>query len=81
MIFSEPSTRGILLAYSSMSGTVGMFFVFALNTFMPWRTAGLVCMFIPILTVLALCFVSLTKTKQNKKLKKFLLISTKGINP
>lgn len=54
----SPSLRGVLLAYSSITGTLGMFFVFTLNTLMPWRVAGLVCMFVPILSVIALCFVS-----------------------
>lgn len=58
MIFSEPSVRGIMVAYSSMNVTLGALLVFTLNTFMSWRMVGLVCMFVPILTMIALCFVS-----------------------
>ncbi|XP_055307472.1 facilitated trehalose transporter Tret1-like, partial [Sitodiplosis mosellana] len=53
----SPSLRGVLLAYSNIAGTLGMFFVLILNTLMPWRIVGLVCMFVPIGTIVALCFV------------------------
>lgn len=36
-----------------------MMLVFVLNTLMPWRTVALVCLFLPVLTVVALCFVSI----------------------
>lgn len=47
-----------MIAYSAISGTIGMLFVFILNTLMPWRMVAMCCMFVPILTVFALCFVS-----------------------
>lgn len=56
--FSEPKYRGVMIAYSAITGTLGMLFVFVLNILMPWRTAAMVCMFVPILTIVALCFVS-----------------------
>lgn len=56
-IFSEPSLRGILIAYTSAMFSFGMLFVFTLNTLFAWRTVALICMFIPILTVIGLCFV------------------------
>lgn len=56
--FSEPSVRGVLLAYSNTSGTLGIFTVYLLNTIMSWRTAAFVCMFVPIVTLISLCFVS-----------------------
>lgn len=56
--FSEPSLRGILLAYSNTSGTLGIFIVYLLNTMMSWRMAALVCMFVPIVSLILLCFVS-----------------------
>lgn len=55
---SEPSYRGILIAYTNVSGTFGMLVVSVLNTMLPWRTVALVCLFVPILTVIALLFVS-----------------------
>ncbi|XP_055326069.1 facilitated trehalose transporter Tret1-like [Sitodiplosis mosellana] len=54
---TEPSYRGILIAYTNVFGSFGMMLVLVLNTMLPWRMVGLVCMFIPIFTVLALCFV------------------------
>lgn len=53
----EPSVRGVMIAYSALSGTFGMFIVFTLNTLLPWRTVALVCMCVPILTIIALLFV------------------------
>lgn len=43
-----------MIAYSSFTVTLGILFINTLNTFMPWRQVGLVCMFIPILTVIGL---------------------------
>lgn len=46
-----------MIAYSSFTVTLGILFINTLNTFMPWRHVGLVCMFIPILTVIGLLLV------------------------
>lgn len=62
--FSEPKFRGIMIAYTHVGWTLGLLLVSVLNTLMPWRTVALVCMFVPILTTLALCFVRL-RTQQN----------------
>lgn len=48
---------GVLLAYSSLVSIFGSFIIYTLNTLMPWRSVALVCMCLPILTVIALCFV------------------------
>lgn len=56
---SEPKNRGVMIAYTNVCGTLGMSFVYVLNTWMPWRMVGLMCMLIPIFTVFALCFVSI----------------------
>lgn len=54
----EPAFRGILIAYTHAGWTLGMLVVSILNTLLPWRTVALICMFVPVLTTLALCFVS-----------------------
>lgn len=61
LFHSEPSARGILIAYTNVWGTLGNLFVFVLNTLIPWRMVALVCMFVPIITVVALCFVSISQ--------------------
>lgn len=50
--------RGVMIAYSSFTVTLGILFINTLNTFMPWRHVGLVCMCIPIMTVIGLLLVS-----------------------
>lgn len=54
----EPSTRGVLVSLSFISGTVGTFLAFFLNTLMPWRNLALICLTWPFLTAIAICFVS-----------------------
>lgn len=48
-----------MLGYSSLSVTVGTFFIFTLNTLMAWRHVALVCAVLPICATIALCFVIL----------------------
>lgn len=55
---SEPSTRGILVSYTNLGTSLGGSVVFFLNTLTEWRTVGLICMSVPVITVLALYFVS-----------------------
>lgn len=55
--FSEPSIRGILTACASISATLGLLVVHVLNTQMGWRTVGLACLSVPLITMLAVCFV------------------------
>lgn len=54
---SESSTRGVLVAYSNISGAVGAFLVYTLNLFLPWRTISLIGLTIPAISAIALCFV------------------------
>ncbi|XP_055308983.1 facilitated trehalose transporter Tret1-like [Sitodiplosis mosellana] len=53
----EPSTRGVLIAYSGISVTLGIFMVFGLNTLMAWRSVALVCLAMPVITAVAVCFI------------------------
>ncbi|XP_031635118.1 facilitated trehalose transporter Tret1-like [Contarinia nasturtii] len=53
----QPSTRGVLFAYSRIYTTAGIFTIFLLNTLMPWRTVALICFALPIITAIALLFV------------------------
>lgn len=57
-ICSEPTFRGVMIAYTHIGWTLGAILVATLNTLMPWRYVALVCMFVPVLTTIALCFVS-----------------------
>lgn len=54
---TEPKFRGIMIAYTHVGWTLGLLLVSVLNTLMPWRTVALVCMFVPILTAISVCFV------------------------
>lgn len=56
---SEPSVRGILTACAGISATMGIFLVFLLGSFMAWRNVALVCAFVPAVTMIAVCFVSI----------------------
>lgn len=58
---SEPSIRGILTAFASICATIGLFLVYLLNTFMPWRMVGLMCLAVPLIAMIAICFVSNTR--------------------
>lgn len=55
---SEPSTRGVLMGYTIICHTIGIFTTFFLNTLMPWRTVAMVCLGMPAITAIAICFVS-----------------------
>lgn len=54
---SEPSIRGMMTALSNISATLGLFIVYLLNTLMPWRSVGLVCLAVPVVTMIAVCFI------------------------
>lgn len=54
---SEPSIRGVLTACSAISATLGLFLVYLMNTFMPWRSVGLICLIVPLITMIAVCFI------------------------
>lgn len=68
--FSEPSTRGVLVSLSFITTAFGMFLGLFLNTLMPWRSIAAVCLAFPIITAIAICFVSLKLFYKKKKLKK-----------
>lgn len=55
---SEPSVRGILIGYSNINIRAGTFAVYVLNTLMAWRTVALICLTVPIASIISLCFVS-----------------------
>lgn len=57
--YSEPSVRGILTAFAGISATTGIFLVFLLGSLVAWREVALFCAFIPAITMIAICFVSL----------------------
>lgn len=55
---SEPNFRSFLMAYTYVGSTFGALFVSILNTLMPWRMVAFAYIFVPILTLIILCFVS-----------------------
>lgn len=57
-VFSEPKFRGVMIAYTHVGWTLGMLLLSVLNTLMPWRSVAFVCLFVPVITTIALCFVS-----------------------
>lgn len=57
---SEPSVRGILTACAGISATTGIFLVFLLGSLIAWRDVALICAFVPLVTMVAVCFVSNT---------------------
>lgn len=50
--------RGILTACSGISAALGFFIVFLLGSVMAWRNVALICLTVPLLTLVAICFVS-----------------------
>ncbi|XP_031636111.1 sugar transporter ERD6-like 4 [Contarinia nasturtii] len=53
----EASRRSVLLGYTLICYTMGMCTIFIMNTLMAWRVASLICLFLPFLTMIALCFI------------------------
>ncbi|XP_055607908.1 facilitated trehalose transporter Tret1-like [Uranotaenia lowii] len=53
----QPSIRGILTSCAGVAVMLGFFVVFLLGTFTTWRITALVCMSIPLATMIAICFV------------------------
>ena len=58
VIRSQPSIRGILTATSSIAVTLGFFIVFFLGSMTAWREVASVCVFVPIVAMILICFVS-----------------------
>lgn len=54
----EAEFRSFLMAYTFISLPLGSLFVSVLNTWMPWRTAAMVCMLVPIGTIILCLLVS-----------------------
>lgn len=54
----QKSIRGTLIALSGIAATLGLFIVFLLGSLTEWRNVALYCINIPILTMVAVCFVS-----------------------
>lgn len=55
---SQASIRGILIAVSGIAATLGFFIVFLLGSITAWRNAAIYCLIVPIVTMVAVCFVS-----------------------
>lgn len=53
----QPSIRGILTSCAGVAVMLGFFIVYLLGTVMVWRNIALVCVSIPLITIVAICFV------------------------
>lgn len=56
-LFREPSIRGILTSCAGVSVQLGIFTVYFLGTVVTWRVAALICLAVPLSTLVAICFV------------------------
>ncbi|GAB0097350.1 facilitated trehalose transporter Tret1 [Sergentomyia squamirostris] len=54
---SEPAIRGILTSCAGVSVMLGVFIVYFLGTVVTWRVAALICLTVPLSTLVAICFV------------------------
>lgn len=63
--FSQASIRGILIAVSGIAATLGLFIVFLLGSITAWRDAAIYCLVVPIITMVAVCFVSVARLESN----------------
>lgn len=63
---SEPSIRGVLMAFSGISSAAGTFMVFLFGTFCEWRQVALYCSFVPMLTLFGVFFVMVEPTNYRK---------------
>lgn len=57
LISSQKSIRGILIALSGIAATLGLFIVFLLGSLTEWRNVALYCLSVPIITMVAVCFI------------------------
>lgn len=58
ILISEPALRGILIACAEgICACMGFSVVYLLNTIVAWRTVALICLFMPLITMIAVCFV------------------------
>lgn len=54
---SQPKIRGILTSCAGVMATFGFFMGYLLGTVFYWRTVALVCVFVPVFTMVAIYFV------------------------
>lgn len=54
---SEPSIRGTLLSLSTIAKNSGIFVVYLLGSFLSWRQVALACSIVPIIIIIAICFI------------------------
>lgn len=72
---SQPSIRGILISCAGVAVTLGLFITYLLGSVLDWRTAALICLSVPLFTVVAICFVPetpmwlLSKGRKDEALK------------
>lgn len=72
---SQPSIRGILIACSGVAAMLGFFFIYLMGTITMWRNVSLICLSVPILTIIAISFVPetplwlLSKNRKDEALK------------
>lgn len=52
---------------SGIAATLGLFLVFLLGSLTEWRNVTLYCLAVPILTMIAVCFVSLPAIHSSSK--------------
>ena len=53
----QPSIRGILTSCAGVAVTAGYFIVYLLGTVTSWRTTAMICLSVPLFTMVAICFV------------------------
>lgn len=56
---SQPSVRGVLIGLSNLANTGGVFLILLLANLMSWRNVALICIIVPVITHVAICFVSI----------------------
>lgn len=56
--YSEPSIRGVITAMAGISATLGLFIVFTMGNFIAWRNVAIICLAVPVITMIAVYFVS-----------------------
>lgn len=59
MYTSQPSIRGILVACSGVAVVLGFFLMYLLGAILTWRTVALISTALPIVTFIAISFVSI----------------------
>lgn len=57
--YSEPSIRGVITAMAGISATLGLFIVFTMGNFIAWRNVAIICLAVPVITMIAVYFVCL----------------------